>query len=83
MARALMLAAMSCAAETRIENETSQITSHYCLDIAFASSHNFDATRLELVLCALAHITCKHHLNSHLLQITGYARLATTTLWRG
>ena len=81
MAWALMLATMSCATEARIEDETSKVARNNSLDIAFTTSHNFDATRLELILCALAHITCEHHLNTHLLQVASYARLTATALW--
>ena len=74
---------MGRAADARIEDESCEESAYYGLDVALATSYHAYAVRREFVQRAVTHIARQHHLDTQLLQVFGYTRLATATLWRG
>ena len=64
----------------RVLDKTDDVCADNHLDIATATADNLDVVTLELVFCTLAHIACKHNLDTHLLHIGCDARFATATL---
>ena len=82
MATALVIRAMACTAYARVKDESRKVTIDNGLDVAHATSYNFNTMSLQLIQSTRAHITCQHHLNTHLLQVGSNARLATASLRR-
>ena len=80
MVATLMILAMTRTAYARVKDESCNVATHHGLDITHATSYNFDTTTLKLTQSAIAHTTCEHHLDTHLLQVVGNARLATASL---
>ena len=82
MAAALVIRAMACTAYARVKDESRKVTTNNGLDVAHATSYNFNTMSLQLIQSTRTHITCQHHLNTHLLQVGSNARLATAALRR-
>ena len=80
---ALVILTVTGTPHTRIEDEARKVTLHNGLNIAHTSSYNFNTTTLQLAQCTIAHTAGEHHLDTHLLQVVGNARLATASLRRG
>ena len=64
----------------RVGDKAKEVGTHDHLDDTFATANNLDIVALQFILCALPHISCKHHANTHSLHLGCYVRLTAATL---
>lgn len=67
MSATLVIFAMARTAHARVKDESRKVSTHNGLDVAHATSYNFDTMCLQFIQSPLTHIACQHHLNTHLL----------------
>ena len=67
---------------SRVHDKAQEIALDHGLYVALAATYNLDVVALQLATSTLAHVSCKHHLDAHLLHHLGDVRLASATLGR-